>query len=349
MTLYPKLILDALATVTYPGTKKNLVDSEMVADNLRIDGMNVSFSLIFPRDTDPFMKSTLKAAEAAIHYRVSKDVRVTIDTEFKSAKRPEVGKLLPNVKNVIAVSSGKGGVGKTTTAVNLAACTAQEGKRVLLVDIDPQGNATSGAGVDKNEGEYSVYDVIINELEAKKAIQHTKIETLDVLPSRIELAGAEVELVSMMARERKLRTALKPLVSEYDYIFIDCPPSLGLLTLNALTAAQTLLVPIQCEYYALEGLAQLMATVRQIKRLYNPQLELEGVLLTMYDGRLNLTNQVVDEVKKFFPKKVYSSTIPRNVRLSEAPSYGEPIMYYDKTSKGAIAYAALAEEFLKKQ
>ena len=250
------------------------------------------------------------------------------------------------MSKIIAIANQKGGVDKTTTAVNLAACTAQEGKRVLLVDIDPQGNATSGAGVDKNEGEYSVYDVIINELEAKKAIQHTKIETLDVLPSRIELAGAEVELVSMMARERKLRTALKPLVSEYDYIFIDCPPSLGLLTLNALTAAQTLLVPIQCEYYALEGLAQLMNTVKLVRQHLDDDLEVEGVVMTMYDARTNLSPMVVGEVKKFFKNKVYETVIPRSVRLGEAPSFGLPITLYDPKSAGAKAYVNLAKELL---
>ncbi len=250
------------------------------------------------------------------------------------------------MSKIIAIANQKGGVGKTTTAVNLAACTAQEGKRVLLVDIDPQGNATSGAGVDKNAGEYSVYDVIINELEAEKAIQHTKIDTLDVLPSRIELAGAEVELVSMMARERKLRTALKPLVSEYDYIFIDCPPSLGLLTLNALTAAQTLLVPIQCEYYALEGLAQLMNTVKLVRQHLNDDLEVEGVVMTMYDARTNLSPMVVGEVKKFFKNKVYETVIPRSVRLGEAPSFGLPITLYDPKSAGAKAYVNLAKELL---
>jgi len=249
----------------------------------------------------------------------------------------------------VSVINQKGGVGKTTTAVNLSAAIGALGKKVLLVDIDPQGNSTSGYGINKREIENSTYDMLINGVKASDVLVKTRFENVDILPSDMNLAGAEVEMIALEKRESLIKMALAQIWNDYDYIFLDCPPSLGLITINALCASDTFLVPIQCEYYALEGLAQLMATVRQIKRLYNPQLELEGVLLTMYDGRLNLTNQVVDEVKKFFPKKVYSSTIPRNVRLSEAPSYGEPIMYYDKTSKGAIAYAALAEEFLKKQ
>ncbi len=249
----------------------------------------------------------------------------------------------------VSVINQKGGVGKTTTAVNLSAAIGALGKKVLLVDIDPQGNSTSGYGINKREIESSTYDMLINGVKASDVLVKTRFENVDILPSDMNLAGAEVEMIALEKRESLIKMALSQIWNDYDYIFLDCPPSLGLITINALCASDTFLVPIQCEYYALEGLAQLMATVRQIKRLYNPQLELEGVLLTMYDGRLNLTNQVVDEVKKFFPKKVYSSTIPRNVRLSEAPSYGEPIMYYDKASKGAIAYAALAEEFLKKQ
>lgn len=248
----------------------------------------------------------------------------------------------------IAIINQKGGVGKTTTAVNLSAAVGAAGKKVLLCDIDPQGNSTSGYGINKREIQNASYDVLINGVSAKDAILHTKFKNVDVLPSDIHLAGAEVELIGMDKRESRLKTALASIWENYDYIFLDCPPSLGLITINALCASDSFLVPIQCEYYALEGLAQLMTTVRQIKRLYNPSIELEGVLLTMYDGRLNLTNQVVEEVKKFFPKKVYKSTIPRNVRLSEAPSFGEPVLYYDKNSKGALAYNAFCEEFLKK-
>ena len=248
---------------------------------------------------------------------------------------------------IIAVVNQKGGVGKTTSTVNLAASVALKGQKVLLMDIDPQGNATSGLGVNKRELETSSYDVIVNALPIEKAIRKTEFENLWVLPSNMNLAGAELELVDMKHRESKIKNAVAPIKADFDFIFLDCPPSLGLITLNALCAADTVLVPIQCEYYALEGLSQLMSTIRQVKRLYNPHIEMEGVLLTMYDGRLNLTQQVVGELKRFFPKKVYATAIPRNVKLSEAPSYGLPIHYYDKNSKGAAAYDALADEFLK--
>lgn len=249
----------------------------------------------------------------------------------------------------VAVLNQKGGVGKTTTAVNLAACIGAKGKKVLLVDIDPQGNSTSGFGVDKRAIKISSYDVLVGNNKAKEAVVKTEFDGVDLMVSNMNLAGAELEIIDIKNRESLLKNALAGIWEDYDYIFLDCPPSLGLITLNALTASDTFLVPIQCEYYALEGLSQLMATARNIKRLYNPYIELEGVLLTMYDGRLNLTQQVVEEVKKFFPKKVYSTTIPRNVRLSEAPSFGQPIIYFDRRSKGAEAYMDFAEEFLSKQ
>ncbi|MBQ8574842.1 MAG: ParA family protein [Clostridia bacterium] len=247
----------------------------------------------------------------------------------------------------IAVVNQKGGVGKTTSTVNLAASIAAKGFKVLLADIDPQGNATSGLGVNKRELKISSYDVLINSMQIEKVMIKTEFDNLWVLPSSMNLAGAELELVDMNRREAKLKNAIALVKDSFDFIFLDCPPSLGLLTLNALCAADTVLVPIQCEYYALEGLSQLMATIRQVKRLYNPLIDMEGVLLTMFDGRLNLTHQVVDELKRFFPRKVYTTVIPRNVKLSEAPSYGLPIAYYDKNSKGALAYDALSDEFLK--
>ena len=250
---------------------------------------------------------------------------------------------------VVAVVNQKGGVGKTTTTVNLTSAVGALGKRCLLVDLDPQGNATSGVGVDKRQEMISTYELLIGQADVRAAVRKTPYKNVDVLPSSMQLAGAEIEMVEISRLESRLKAVLAELRDEYDYLFIDCPPSLGLLTLNALCAADTLLVPIQCEYYALEGLSQLMATVRQVKRLYNAMLDLEGVLLTMYDGRLNLTQQVVAEVKRFFPRKVFATPIPRSVRLSEAPSFGKPINYYDKNSKGAKAYDALAQEFITRR
>ncbi len=247
---------------------------------------------------------------------------------------------------IIAIVNQKGGVGKTTTAVNLTAAIGAKGKKVLLVDIDPQGNATSGLGINKRDVKLSSYDNIVNGVPALQTIVHSPFKNVDVIPSTMDLAGAELELVDIERREAKLRTSLALIKQQYDFIFLDCPPSLGLITLNGLCAADGLLVPIQCEYYALEGLSQLISTVRNIKRLYNPLIEIEGVLLTMYDGRLNLTQQVVDEVKKFFPRKVFNTVIPRTVRLSEAPSFGQPVMYYDRTSKGTFAYDSLADELI---
>ena len=248
---------------------------------------------------------------------------------------------------IIAIANQKGGVGKTTTSVNLSAAMGAMGKKTLLVDVDPQGNSSSGVGIDRREKKNTMYEVLIGECTVEEALVHTEFSNLDILPTSMDLAAAELELASMEHRESVLKRALVPLRETYDYILIDCPPSLGIITTNALCAADTLLVPIQCEYYALEGLSQLMNTVRRIKRQYNELLDMEGVLLTMYDGRLNLTQQVVEEVKKYFPRKVFSTVIPRTVRLSEAPSFGKPIQYFDRSSKGAEAYTALAEELIK--
>ncbi|MBP0979208.1 MAG: ParA family protein [Oscillospiraceae bacterium] len=247
---------------------------------------------------------------------------------------------------VISVVNQKGGVGKTTTSVNIAAALAFKDKKVLLVDLDPQGNATSGVGIDKRNTNVSVYDLISDNANIEDVTIKTEFKNLYILPSNISLAGAEIEMIEMENRMLKIKNILEPISNNYDYIFIDCPPSLGLITLNALTASNSFLVPIQCEFYALEGLSQLMMTVRTVKKLYNSQLELEGVLLTMYDGRLNLTIQVANEVKKFFPDKVYKTVIPRNVRLSEAPSFGQPVLYFDKYSKGSNAYLELANEII---
>ncbi len=236
--------------------------------------------------------------------------------------------------------------GKTTTTVNLGTILAKKGKKVLMVDADPQGNATSGIGVDK-EAEYSVYDVLVTDIEIEKTIQDTAIRNLKICPSNINLAGAEVELVSMMSREQRLKEKLDTIKEKFDYILIDCPPSLGLITLNAFTASDSVLIPVQCEYYALEGLGQLLNTVGLVKKHLNKDIEIEGALLTMYDIRTNLSNQVVKEIKKYFDNKVYKTVIPRNVKLSEAPSYGMPITIYDAKSKGAKAYEKFAKEFIK--
>ncbi len=246
----------------------------------------------------------------------------------------------------IAVFNQKGGVGKTTTNVNLSACLASLGKKILVIDIDPQGNTTSGFGVDKTNINLSIYDVLINEVNIREAIMNTDIDNLDIVPSNNDLAGAEIELTGSDNRELTLINSIKPIKADYDFIFIDCPPSLGLLTINALVASDSVVIPIQCEYYALEGVSQLMNTIRLVKSSLNPNLEIEGVVLSMFDGRTNLSIQVVDEVKKFFKGKVYTTIIPRNVRLAEAPSYGLPIIEYDAKSKGAEAYMDLANEFL---
>lgn len=247
---------------------------------------------------------------------------------------------------VIAIANQKGGVGKTTTAVNLAACLAQKGRKVLMLDGDPQGNATSGLGFDKRDIKKCIYDTLINDVMMKDVLLHSDYENLDVIPATIQLAGAEIELVSLMNREGRLKNALERVKHDYDYVLIDCPPSLGLLTINALTAANSVLVPIQCEFYALEGVSQLMNTIKLVQRNLNPALKLEGVLMTMFDQRTNLSSDVVGEVRKYFNTKMYNTIIPRNVRLSEAPSHGQPVIVYDPKSKGAQVYMELAAEVL---
>jgi chromosome partitioning protein len=246
----------------------------------------------------------------------------------------------------VAIANQKGGVGKTTTAVNLGACLAQKGKRVLIIDHDPQGNSTSGIGLKKSEIKSCIYDVLINETPLEEVLIQTQVENLKIAPATIRLAGAEAELVGMMARDQRLKRAIEPLKDQFDYILIDCPPSLGNLTINALAAADSIIVPIQCEYYALEGLSQLMKTVQLVQKYSNPNLQIEGVVLTMYDNRTNLSSQVTEEVKRYFNDKVYKSVIPRNIRLSEAPSFGLPITLYDEKSKGAEAYIDLAKEVI---
>lgn len=255
--------------------------------------------------------------------------------------------MVNNLAKIIAIANQKGGVGKTTTSVNLSACLAELDKKVLLVDVDPQGNATSGYGLDKSQIEQSIYDVLVAGADIEKVIQATDFANLSILPATIELAGAEVELVAAISRENKLKRAIDKVKKDYDYVIIDCPPSLGLLTLNSLTAADSVLMPIQSEFYALEGVSQLMNTISLVQQNLNPDLVLEGVLLTMFDSRTKLSMQVAEEVQKHFAEKVYETVIPRNVRLSEAPSYGQPIIAYDPRSKGAEVYRDLAKEVSK--
>lgn len=248
---------------------------------------------------------------------------------------------------IVSIANQKGGVGKTTTAINLAAFVSTFNKRVLLIDFDPQGNSASGLGIDRSTIVYSSYDMLINDIPPEDIIQKTNHDNFDIIPATIALAGAEVELVQMIAREHILSDALHSIHSDYDFIFIDCPPSLGLLTLNAFTASQSLIVPIQCEYFALEGLTQLMSTVQIVQKRLNPTLEMEGFVLTMYDGRTNLSNQVVSEVQRHFTSKVYRTVIPRSIRLGEAPSYGQSIVEYAPSSSAGQAYLSLAKEFMK--
>ena len=261
---------------------------------------------------------------------------------FRDVKRSKSAK----DTRIIAIINQKGGVGKSTTAVNLAAALGEQGRKTLIVDFDPQGNSTSGFGIEKEDLDHCIYDALLNDVPAESLVLDTNCKKVFVIPATIQLAGAEIELVSAIARETRLKDLLEPIQDEFDFIFIDCPPSLGLLTINALTAADSVLIPIQCEFYALEGVSQLVSTIELVKKSLNPNLEIQGVILSMFDGRTNLSLQVVQEVKRYFGNKVYATVIPRNVRLAEAPSYGMPITEYDPKSKGAEAYGDFADEFL---
>ncbi len=282
---------------------------------------------------------------------VIRDVTPEDRTDFKEIKsykdKKPVNRVVGQTK-IIAIINQKGGVGKSTTAINLSAALGARGKQVLLVDLDPQGNTTSGLGIEKSSVPSSVYDILLNEMPIEEAILPDIYRGLDLVPATIDLAGAEVELVPVMARENRLKSAIGVMRGKYDYIFIDCPPSLGLLTVNALAAADKLLIPIQCEFYALEGVTKLLDSMKRVKTHINPSLEIFGVLLTMYDGRTMLSRQVAEEVRRYFGKEVFETLIPRTVKLSEAPSFGQPIIEYDPTGKGAQAYVQLAEEVIKR-
>ena len=302
--------------------------------------------------SDTFDTSGVEAVTAANepdHELPSVPVLAPLPTEAAETPAPELERPSRPLPRVIAVANQKGGVGKTTTTINLAACLAEQGYRTLLIDLDPQANASTGVGLEPRELQYSIYHVLLHNQQADNVIESTEFENLWVLPSSLDLAGAEIELVSVMSREHQLRLAVESVIDDYDYILIDCPPSLGLLTINALTAAHEVLVPIQCEYYALEGLGQLMRNVDLVKSSLNPRLEISHILLVMFDSRTKLAAQVVDEVRTHFGTTVCQNVIPRTVRLSEAPSFGEPITEFDTHSTGASAYRAVTQEVINAQ
>ncbi len=295
----------------------------------------------------PYLRDDSQPA-ARMNATADSESESVVEREIKTyAEKARVHHVIGTTK-VLAIINQKGGVGKSTTAINLSATIAAAGKQVLLVDLDPQGNASSGLGIEKGRVEHCIYDVLLNDVPIEEAIIPDVCEGLDVVPATINLAGAEVELVSEMARENRLRDAVGSLRGKYDYVFIDCPPSLGLLTVNALVAADKLLIPIQCEFYALEGVTKLLDSMKRVKSRLNPKLDIFGVLLTMYDGRTTLSRQVADEVRQFFGRTVFETMIPRTVKLSEAPSFGQPINEYDPTGKGAQAYGDLAKEVIKR-
>jgi chromosome partitioning protein len=294
------------------------------------------------KENSYLIKQTCRNKARVRQVAESRDFAMCASFTYKERKKT-LGK-------AIAIFNQKGGVGKTTTNINLAACLAMKGKKILVLDIDPQGNTTSGIGILKKGLKKTAYEVLIDDsIEPEEAILSTGLKNLDIIPASVQLAGAEIELVQLEARERRLKKAIDKIKGNYDYIFIDCPPSLGLLTINSLTAVDSVLIPIQCEFYALEGVSQLMSTIELVKKNLNKTLEVQGVILSMFDGRTNLSIQVVEEVKKYFRDKVYTTVIPRNVRLAEAPSYGMPITEYDPRSKGALAYMEFAEEFLEQE